>query len=142
MTGIFEASVAASLQSLNTDESFGIVSTGSQWTEILGEATSKLLGSETSKRYVGTETTGLNADELHSTPESDVNERMKAATKRLLQRGAKAICLGCAGMAGMDEVVRAACVEELGEEEGGRVRVVDGVVCGIVWLEGAMRAGL
>jgi Asp/Glu/hydantoin racemase len=52
-----------------------------------------------------------------------------------------AICLGCAGMAGMDKMVREACVEELGEEKGGQVRIVDGVVAGVAWLEGAARSG-
>jgi hypothetical protein len=40
----------------------------------------------------------------------------------------------------MDEMVREACVDELGEGEGRRVRIVDGVVAGIAWLEGAVRA--
>lgn len=67
---------------------------------------------------------------------------MKDAVKRLLGKGkVGAICLGCAGMAGMDEMVREACVEELGKEEGGRVRVVDGVMAGVAWLDGAIRAG-
>ena len=120
---------------------FGIVSTGSQWQEILGEAVTSLLGSDSSSRYAGTETTGLNADELHTTPKDEVDRRMKEATKRLLDRGAKAICLGCAGMAGMDRTVREACVEGLGEEEGRRIRIADGVVSGVGFLEGAVRAG-
>jgi Asp/Glu/hydantoin racemase len=67
---------------------------------------------------------------------------MKDAVKRLLKKGSVgAICLGCAGMAGMDEMVREACVEELGDVEGKRVRVVDGVMAGVAWLEGAVRAG-
>lgn len=66
---------------------------------------------------------------------------MKDAVKRLLKKGGVgAICLGCAGMAGMDKMVREACVEELGEEKGGQVRIVDGVVGGVAWLEGAVRA--
>lgn len=64
---------------------------------------------------------------------------MKEATKRLLAKGARAICLGCAGMAGMDVTVREACVEALGEEEGGRVGIVDGVVSGFVHLDGVTR---
>jgi Asp/Glu/hydantoin racemase len=142
VTGIFEASVATSLQSININQNFGIVSTGSQWTAILGEAVEGLLGSAGSVRYAGTETTGLNADELHSTPKDEVDRRMKAATKRLLDKGAVAICLGCAGMAGMDRTVREACVEHLGERDGQRVRIVDGVVAGSIFLEGALRAGL
>lgn len=118
------------------------MSTGSQWEGILGEAVAELLGSGASSKYAGTETTGLNADELHSTPEAEVQKRMKAAVGRLLDKDAKAICLGCAGMAGLDSVVRDACVERLGEDEGRRIRIVDGVVSGVLYLEGALRAGL
>lgn len=139
VTGIFEASVAASLQSINVDEKFGIVSTGKQWEGILGEAVANLLGSPSSARYAGTETTGLNATELHTTPKSEVDKRMKDATKRLLAQNAKAICLGCAGMAGMDMTVREACVEHLGREEGSRIRIIDGVISGFVYLDGILR---
>ncbi|KAK5123185.1 hypothetical protein LTR85_003383 [Meristemomyces frigidus] len=142
VTGIFEASLAVCLQSINVKEKFGIVSTGKQWEEILGDAVADLLDTKTSSRYGGTETTGLNADELHSTPKAEVDKRMKDATKRLLDNGTKAICLGCAGMAGMDRTVREACIEQLGDAEGGRIRIVDGVVSGVTYLEGALRAGL
>lgn len=147
VTGIFEASVAICLQSLNASPSvittkFGIVSTGKQWETILGEAVADLLGSSDSTRYAGTETTGLNADELHKTPEEEVTERMRAATRRLLSKGARAICLGCAGMAGMDDMVRKECISTLGEVEGTRVTIVDGVIAGVIYLEGALRAGL
>ena len=40
----------------------------------------------------------------------------------------------------MDEMVREACVEELGEEEGRKVRVVDGVKVGFAMLEGLIQA--
>jgi Asp/Glu/hydantoin racemase len=142
VTGIFEASVAVCLQSINTSSKFGIVSTGSQWEDILGDAVHELLGSKAGSRYAGTETTGLNADELHSTPKEEVDRRMKAATHTLIGKGAEAICLGCAGMAGLDEVVRKGCVEALGEAEGRRVRIVDGVLSGVVYLEGVLRAGM
>lgn len=142
VTGIFEASVATCLQSIDIDTRFGIVSTGLQWSDILTAAVEDLLGCRASSRYAGTETTGLNADELHSTPKAEVDRRMKEATKKLLGRGARAVCLGCAGMAGMEEVVRETCVETLGKDEGKRAKIVDGVVSGVVYLEGALRAGL
>ncbi|EMF17362.1 uncharacterized protein SEPMUDRAFT_146404 [Sphaerulina musiva SO2202] len=159
VTGIFEASIATCIQSINMSHKFGIVSTGSQWEQILSEAVSTILGSsdssnETSSpysttRYAGCQTTGLNADELHTTPPAEVRLRMKNATKKLLRNGnaggggaVKAIALGCAGMAGMDAIVREACVEELGEREGRGVKIVDGVVAGVVFLEGALRSGL
>jgi Asp/Glu/hydantoin racemase len=143
VTGIFEASVASSLQLIHPDEKFGIVSTGKVWEDILSNATIAFLGTgkEASKRFAGVETTGLTATDLHDAPEEEVRKRMKDAVKRLLGKGSVgAICLGCAGMAGMDKMVREACVEELGEE-GERVRIVDGVVAGVAWLEGAVRAG-
>ena len=40
---------------------------------------------EAHPRYAGTETTGLNAGELHSTPKDEVDRRMKEATKRVLR---------------------------------------------------------
>ncbi|KAI4953996.1 hypothetical protein J4E91_001705 [Alternaria rosae] len=144
VTGIFEASVGASLQAIHPDEKFGIVSTGKVWETILTDATIAFLGtgSDAGQRFAGVETTGLNATDLHDAPAEEVRKRMKDAVKRLLGKGkVGAICLGCAGMAGMDEMVREACVEELGKEEGGRVRVVDGVMAGVAWLDGAIRAG-
>ncbi|PIB01563.1 hypotheticalsprotein [Cercospora beticola] len=141
VTGIFEASVATSLQAIDLDQKFGIVSTGSQWEEILGDAVTALLGGS-SGRYAGCRTTGLNADQLHTAPKDEVDQKMKVAAKKLLEEGAKAICLGCAGMAGMDQTVRDACIEALGEEEGRRIKIFDGVVAGVAFLEGALRSGL
>lgn len=139
VTGIFEASVATCLQSLNVDEPFGIVSTGEQWQGILNDAVANILGSSNSTRYAGTETTALNAVELHTTSKDEVDRRMKEATKRLLSRKAKAICLGCAGMAGMDLTVREACIEFLGEEDGRHIMIVDGAISGLNFLQGVLR---
>ena len=136
MTGIFEASL---VDALNKPGHFGIVSTGKQWQEILGDAVRHDLGKEkTEARYAGTETTGLNANELHSAPPEEVAARMKAATKRLLAKDAIAICLGCAGMAGMDSTVRQACIEALGEEKGKEIRIIDGVLSGVRQLRGEL----
>lgn len=54
----------------------------------------------------------------------------------------KAICLGCAGMVGLDAAVREACIEELGEDEGVKVRIVDGVKAGVGLLVGMARTGM
>lgn len=142
VVGIFEASITTCLQSINADSKFGIVSTGKQWEGILKDAVANLLGSQQSSRYIGTETTGLNADQLHTTSKEEVDRLMSEATRRLLQKGAEAICLGCAGMAGMERTVRQACVNVLGEHRGRRVKIVDGVVSGVKFLDGALRAGL
>lgn len=146
--GIFEASVIVSLGLLKEGETFGIVSTGKVWEELLGNAVGKLLGvgKEKSGRFGGVETTGLTAVELHDTEQEEVEKRIKEATKRLIQGGdgegeVGAICLGCAGMTGMEEWVREACVEVLGAEKGERVRIVDGAKTGVAVLEGLVRAG-
>ncbi|KAF2838213.1 hypothetical protein M501DRAFT_1005082 [Patellaria atrata CBS 101060] len=144
VTGIFEASVAASLQLIAPDERFGIVSTGKVWEQILTDAIAEFLGTQPGggDRFAGVETTGLNATELHDAPAEEVKDRMKAATKRLVRKGkVAALCLGCAGMSGMNEMVREACVEELGEVDGERIKIVDGVQAGVAWLEGALRSG-
>jgi Asp/Glu/hydantoin racemase len=140
VAGIFEASVATCLLAINLHDKFGIISTGKQWQEILAKAVSDIMGSKATDRYAGCETTGLSAGELHTTPPEITKEKIKLATKRLLGKKAKAICLGCAGMAGMDTMVRKACIEHLGENEGRRIKIVDGVISGIYVLEVALRA--
>ncbi|EXJ75945.1 uncharacterized protein A1O5_00453 [Cladophialophora psammophila CBS 110553] len=208
VTGIFEASVLASLALLGEAEgdlettattatesfregsgAFGIVSTGKVWEHALQTAVEEFLGypataattavttGESKSRFVGCETTGLNASELHDLPPAEVRRKMMDATKRLLRRGntnrdatatatdsdsagaataegsdwkpttktivsrVKAICLGCAGMVGLDSAVRTACVEALGEERARDVYIVDGVKAGVGALYALARAG-
>ncbi|KAK7541273.1 Asp/Glu/hydantoin racemase [Phyllosticta citribraziliensis] len=169
VVGIMEASVTAALLTLAPGERFGVVSTGKAWETILGRGVREFLGTcptaegegegegqqkgeggnatiggETEDdRFAGVTTTGLHATELHTTPRDVVERRVNEAVKKLLARGrVAAICLGCAGMAGMDAWVREACVEALGEEQGGRVRIVDGVKAAVASIEGALRMGV
>ena len=149
VTGIFEASITSALAllpqkgwgSAREHEKFGIVSTGSYWENALTKGVLEFLGSSETARFKSVETTGLNAGELHTAPPELVTRKMKEATKRLVKnRDCSVICLGCAGMAGMDNIVREAVVEELGEIEADYVRIVDGVKVGIGLLEGIVRA--
>lgn len=125
-------------------EKCGIVSTGKYWEAVLTEGVLDYLGADNlarCKRFKGVETTGLNAGELHTAPAEEVRAKMIAAVKRLAKDGdVKAICLGCAGMAGMDKMVRTACVEELGKEKGEAVHIIDGVKAGIAILDGLVRS--
>lgn len=160
VTGIFEASVTASLslisafdfvdqppqlQKSQVKETFGIVTTGHAWKEELsGAVTEMLVGNGYSSRFAGVETTGLSAIELHTTPPEDVRRRICDATVRLIQNAphpVTAICLGCAGMAGMEGAVRQGCIQAYGEKEGNGVRIVDGVVAGAGALVTACKAG-
>ena len=150
VTGIFEASVLMCLNVLAEEETFGIVSTGKVWEVGLTVAVNKFLGLGDGEkvvlggRFSGCETTGLNASELHELPAEEVRGKMRDATKRLLRNGdwsLGAICLGCAGMVGLDDAVREACIEELGVEKGGEVRIVDGVKAGVSMLVASARGG-
>ncbi|EIN07086.1 hypothetical protein PUNSTDRAFT_104576 [Punctularia strigosozonata HHB-11173 SS5] len=140
VVGILEASIAAALQTIRPGECFGIVSTGAVWQELLTIAVHNFLGGD-SQKFAGVETTGLSAVELHDAPADLVKCRMQDAVKRLL-RGRNAvvgtICLGCAGMAGLDHIVREACVQELGDE-GRNIRIIDGVKAGIGSLQTLLR---
>lgn len=151
VNGIFEASITGCLSLISSDQTFGIVSTGKIWETALTEAVHRFVGSgeRGSDKYVGCETTGLNATDLHDLPLDEVRAKMTAATRRLLQRGqhnevgaVQAICLGCAGMVGLDEAVRQGCIEVLGEERGRRISIVDGVKAGVGNLVGLSIAGL
>lgn len=62
---------------------------------------------------------------------------MKEATTRLVSRGdVRVVCLGCAAMAGLDEVVRSACVEQLGYFRGQDIAIVDGTLAALALLRG------
>lgn len=157
--GIFEASVVAALSLLHhSSEKFGVITTSAAWAsplelgveEIIGWDSSPHPGSAAvplSSRFAGVETTGLQPIELHTRPAVEVRQAVKDAVGRLIDRARgqngtgelRAICLGCAGMAGMEETVREKCVEMLGQRGGGRVHIVDGVKAGYLLLEGMLR---
>ena len=166
VTGIFEASITAALSLVSgfalqdpidpTERllkyqekgSFGIVTTGSAWKEELTNAVQGALGYDyedgNSMHFAGVETTGLTAVELHTTEPEEVRRRIIDATRNLLRNSesrVKVVCLGCAGMAGMEEAVREGCIQEYGHPEGQRVRIVDGVVAGAGNLITALKAG-
>lgn len=149
VTGIFEASanVSLSLVGSSENEGFGIVSTGKVWEAALQSAVEEFVGGKDIQRFLGCETTGLNASELHDLPADQVKQKMMKATKRLLVSGknkgvhVKAICLGCAGMVGLEQAVRQACIEELGETGGKQVSIVDGVIAGVGILYGLVKCG-
>jgi len=153
--GIFEASISTALSLLShspikpdagsktASEKFGIVTTGNYWEKVLTDGVLDYLGCTDlpgCRKFKGVASTGLDASELHTAPFEEVRKRMMDATKRLVKDGdVKAICLGCAGMAGMDAIVRSACIEELGEI-GKNIHIIDGIKAGIAILDGLVRA--
>lgn len=149
VTGIFEASIGAALMSLprqgkNTSyASFGIISTGSYWETALSDGVSNFLGADNRNSlriFKGVGTTGLSATELHVVEQNTVKSKVKDATRNLVSgNDCKVVILGCAGMAGMEEWVKEAVVEELGREMAEYVTIIDGVKAGLVYLEGVVR---
>ncbi|KAK9322231.1 Asp/Glu/hydantoin racemase [Lipomyces orientalis] len=128
VVGIFQASV---LHSLALGGKFAIVTTVKIWEVLLNEAVRAFLGSETV--FAGTFSTGLGVLELHDASADVVSQRIGEAALRAVQNGATVICLGCAGMAGMEEAISNAV--------GDKIRVVDGVVAGVEILVGLIRSG-
>ena len=165
VTGIFEASIVTSLSLISSfrlsgnpglakaqvPDTFGIVSTGSVWETELSHAVKEMLvntdgdyKTSSTARFAGVATTGLTAVELHTTSSGEVRRRIIEATERLIQNSSGpvgAICMGCAGMAGMEEAVREGCIKAYGTKQGNRVRIVDGVVAGAGMLMMSCKAG-
>ncbi|KAF8429248.1 Asp/Glu/hydantoin racemase [Tirmania nivea] len=154
VTGIFEASVLHALSLVDStyvhSESrepnrWGIVTTGKVWEESLTLGVEMFLGIKRGLgmgRFAGVVAMELNAADLHDSPKEEVNRRMKEAVRRLLcptDGGGKvtAVCLGCAGMVGLEETVHEVG-RELGYKEGG-LRAVDGVKAGVLILEGLLK---
>lgn len=140
VTGIFEASVLASLPLVRPGRGWGIVTTGKFWEAHLSDAVESFLGADNAS-FLGVQSTGLLAGDFHGdVPPDVIRDKLKAATKRLLAKGRPdCILMGCGGMAGLEEVIRTAVREELGEQVAKDVYVVDGVRAGVGVIEQMVR---
>lgn len=144
VTGIFEASILAALPLLRRGDDgatgWGIVTTGKFWEDHLTAGLKNYLGQSGEQNnglFLGVHSTGLDAGDFHGdVPPEVVHRRLKEATKRLLRRGyAQCVVMGCAGMAGLEDMVRCTIWEEYPAELAERVYVIDGVRAGIGALE-------
>lgn len=140
VTGIFEASVLASLPLVRPGRGWGIVTTGKFWEAHLADAIGSLLGGAAGS-FLGVQSTGLVAGDFHGdVPPEVIRDKLKAATKRLLEAGQPdCILMGCGGMAGLEEVIRTAVREQVGEQAAKDVYVVDGVRAGVGVIEQMVR---
>ncbi|KAI9669973.1 MAG: hypothetical protein M1831_007009 [Alyxoria varia] len=141
VNGIFQASVTKSLDVLGSKHTFGVVTTSKAWERDLTDAVLKMSDVIPQDRFAGVKSTGLTAGELHELPVDEVASKMKDATKALLKSGdMRAVCLGCAGMIGMDAVVGEACIEALGHDDGKKVEIVDGVLAAVRIMESRLNS--
>lgn len=138
--GILEASVT---HALLLGKRFGVVTTGPAWVPLLTQGINNFLGSTSSTRFGGVVSTGLGVLELHpktSTEKSEARVRRKmgeAARVLVVEQKVDVICLGCAGMEGLESAIRDG-ISDL--PNGERIHVVDGVVAGVELLTGILRA--
>ncbi|KAK3307811.1 Asp/Glu/hydantoin racemase [Chaetomium strumarium] len=140
VTGIFEASILTCLSLLQPGEQWGIVTTGKFWEEHLTRGVNTFLGVQpgsANAKFAGVESTGLNASDFHGGVEPDIiREKMGQATRRLLRKGnISCVVMGCAGMAGLEDIIRSAASEEYDVPRACELRIVDGVRAGIGLLE-------
>lgn len=118
--GIAEASVYLACLLGST---FSIVTTNDRWKPLLLEAVRKY-GVES--RCASVRTTGLRVLDLEGGGEEDVATAIeRTAQAAVTEDGAEVICLGCAGMSGLDKILET----KLG------VPVLDGFVCALKLLE-------
>lgn len=145
ITGIFESSILTCLSLLSPTGKWGIVTTGQFWEFHLTSGVNSFLGitdpHASNAKFAGVESTGLNASDFHGgVSQEEIRHRLKEATRRLLRKGnIECVVMGCAGMAGLEEIIREVAQEEYGEK-GKEVCVVDGVRAGVSVLEQAVRS--
>ncbi|SJX62680.1 related to DCG1-involved in nitrogen-catabolite metabolism [Sporisorium reilianum f. sp. reilianum] len=125
---------AAVLHALCAGARFGVLTTGRSVVADVEAGVRRVMGGN-SDRYVGTHATGLGVVELQTGSRAKVEDKIRRGAQELVGKGADVIVLGCAGMTGMEPLVRAAC-EGVGETD---VKVVDGAKAGLQILAGLAR---
>lgn len=130
--GIMEAALYASRI---CGEKLSVITTGQRSRFLHADAINTTYG--LGHFSVGCEASDLAVLELESKPRDEVYAGLVSAAKKLVERGADCICLGCAGMTEMQQV----CQEAVGMKER-EVMVVDGVAMGVQFLVGLVREGL
>jgi len=108
---------------------FSIVTTNEEWRPLLWDAV-KHYGLR--ERCASVRTTGMSVLSLEENEDQAYELIVEGARKAVAEDGAEVICLGCAGMAGMDKRMEV----DLG------IPVVDGVVASLKLLEGVIGYGV
>jgi Asp/Glu/hydantoin racemase len=129
--GILQAAIA---QALLCGQRFGIVATGAGYRYDRRTEVWNVLGGS-SDRFAGLVPTGLGVVELREGDRQHVESSMKKASGALAGLGADVLIMGCAGMAGMEELVQSG-VKDAGF---GFVRVVDGNKAGVEMVGALIR---
>jgi allantoin racemase len=126
VVGIMEASI---LHALPLGDRFSIVTTSPRWQPLLEEGV-RVLGLE--RRCASVRSSGLAVLDVVALPAEEVRARLCAEARAAVEEdGAEVICLGCAGMAGL----------ELAVAEVTGVPVIDGVRAAMALVRGLVDTG-
>lgn len=124
--GIMEASI---YQALPLGHRYSIVTTAARWQPMLEEGV-RLLG--LAERCASIRSSGLAVLDLERLPQAEIVSRLcEEARLAVIEDGAEVICLGCAGMAGLEESIRDAV----------DVPVIDGVRAAVLNTIALVRNG-
>ena len=124
--GIMEASI---LQALPLGDRFSIVTSSPRWIPLLEEGV-RALGFES--RCASVRSSGLAVLEIAALSDEQVAARLCAEAQAAVEQdGADVICLGCSGMAGLEQAV----------SETTGVPVIDGVRAATLLMRGLVEAG-
>lgn len=125
--GIAEASM---LMACMLGHKFSVVTTNEEWEPLLQDAVRHFGLAE---RCASVRSTGMPVLALESASPEETYQMILAASKRAIEQdGAEVICLGCAGMTGLDKKLE----KEL------NVPVIDGVVGALKLIEGMVGYGV
>ena len=130
--GIFEAGV---MHAMLLGRRFAVVTTGHGMKYTLIAGMRAFMGAN-SERFAGVVTSGIGVVELREGDRSRIETLMKSTSAKAAGLGADVLIMGCAGMAGMEGLVKAG-VREAGL---GEVHVVDGAKAGVEVLAGLARS--
>ncbi|EPQ30015.1 uncharacterized protein PFL1_02688 [Pseudozyma flocculosa PF-1] len=130
---ILEASV---IHALSCGTRFGVLTTGADMVPDVDAGVRRILGG-VSDRYVGTVATGLGVVELKMGDRAKVESTIKHGAAAVADRGADVVILGCAGMAGMESLIRQG-IAEAGHQSN--MAIIDGAKAGLQIAAGLARS--
>lgn len=126
---VVDITEAAAIMAGLLGHKFGVVTTLDRTVPLIED---RLLLAGLDRRCAAVVASGLGVLELEEDPERAVEAIVAKAKEIVDTRGVEIVCLGCGGMAGLDERVRAAT----------GTPVVDGVASAVTLAEGLVRMGL
>lgn len=136
VVGIFDASIAHARRLTPSGSRFGILTTGEGYEVLLSEGVRRLLGAEDLRAFGGVVASGVGVDDLVEGSTAALRQKVLKATRRLVDNlDVDVVCMGGVILAGVEGLVREACVEALGAERGGAVVIVDQMRGGVMTLE-------